>query len=70
MATYKHIQEHVREQMGRVPKTCWIAHVMADEGLTTRTAPNRFNQTKRQNPCPPAKRPSILSALRDFRMIS
>jgi hypothetical protein len=69
MATYKQIQERVRGQTGSVPKTCWIPHVMADEGLTTRTAPNRFNQTERQNPCPPEKRPAILAALRHFGMI-
>jgi len=69
MATYKQIQEHVRGQTGRVPKTCWIAHVMADEGLPMRIAPNRFSETERQNPCPPERRPAILAALQHFGMI-
>ena len=42
MATYKKIQERVRSQTNRVPKTCWIVHVMADEGLPMRAAPNRM----------------------------
>jgi hypothetical protein len=68
MATYKQLQGRVRGQVGRVPKTCWIAHVMADEGLTTRTAPNRISD-ERQNPCPPEMRPAIMDALRHFEMI-
>jgi hypothetical protein len=69
MATYKQIQERVRGQTGRLPKTCWIAHVKADFGLTTRTAPNRFDEDERQEPCPPDKRPAIMAALRHFGMI-
>ena len=69
MATYKQIQEHVRRQTGRAVKTCWIAHVMADEGLTRRTAPNRISPTERQHPCPDGKRPAIRDALRHFGML-
>ncbi len=69
MATYKQIQERVRSQTNRVPKTCWIAHVMGDEGLPMRAAPNRMSTDERQNPWPPDKRPAILAALRHFGMI-
>ena len=53
MATYKQIQEYVRNQTGRVPKTCWIAHVKSDLGLHVRNASNRFSADERQVPCPP-----------------
>ena len=69
MATYRQIQERVRSQIHRVPKTCWIAHVMADKGLRMKAAPNRISTADRQKPCPPDKRPAILAALRHFRMI-
>jgi hypothetical protein len=69
MATYRGIQQQVRRQSGFVPKTCWIAHVMADHGLTSRVAPNRMSLVERQHPCPPEKRPHILAALRHFEML-
>jgi hypothetical protein len=69
MATYKELQGYVREQSGFVPQTCWIAHVMADFGRTTRAAANRINPSARAKPCPPAKRQAIEKALRHFRMI-
>lgn len=64
MPTYKQIQERVRAQTGRTPKNCWIAHVKDDEGLTTRTAPNRRSQSERRYPCPEHMRQPILNALR------
>ncbi|WP_269400846.1 hypothetical protein [Henriciella marina] len=69
MATYKQIQEHTQNEYGYVPKTCWIAHVMSDYGLTRRTAPNRQSADKRTNPCPPNKRPSIEQTLKHFGML-
>jgi hypothetical protein len=70
MATYKQIQERVRAQNKFVPKTCWIAHVMSDHGLTTRTAANRMDDEIRTNPCPPGReRAAIESPLRHFGMI-
>ena len=69
MATYSEIQQWVRTQKGFVPKTCWIAHVLSDLGLTTRTAPNRINPRGREYPCPPEKRPAILAALTHFGMV-
>jgi hypothetical protein len=69
MATYKEIQDYVRGRYGFQPKTCWIANVKADHGLTTRQASNRFSATSREQPCPPDKRPLIEDALRHFNMI-
>lgn len=66
MATYKDIQAHVRSVNGFVPKTCWIAHVMADHGLTRRQAANRHDHLVRTHPCPLDKRPAIEAALRHF----
>jgi hypothetical protein len=64
MPTYKQIQDRVRAQTGRTPKNCWIAHVKADEGLTTRTAANRISAKERRYPCPDRMRQPILDALR------
>ena len=69
MATYREIQQAVRRTNGFVPKTCWIAHVMADHGLTTKAAANRVDEDRREEPCPSEKRPAILSALQHFKMI-
>jgi hypothetical protein len=51
------------------PKTCWIAHVLSDHGLTRRTAPNRINPGVRQEPCPAEKRGAIIDALRELKML-
>jgi hypothetical protein len=69
MATYREIQNRVRAHNGFVPKTCWIAHVMSDLGLTKNIAPNRISASSREHPCPPEKRPAILSALEHFGMV-
>ena len=67
MASYRDIQEWVRARHGFVPKSCWIAHVMSDLGLTKAVAPNRVGEA-RKYPCPPVKRPAILAALEHFGM--
>jgi len=69
MATYKEIQQTVRNHAGYTPKTCWIAHVLSDYGLTKRESPNRIHAFERTNPCPMDKRASIETALRQLRMI-
>lgn len=68
MATYKHIQDWVKQQYGFVPKTCWIAHVKHLSGLPMRQAPNRIG-IDRVAPCPPEKMPAIRAALIHFKMI-
>jgi hypothetical protein len=69
VATYRQIQDRVKATAGYVPKTCWIAHVKSQHGLTTRSAPNRSSPTFREYPCPPEKKPSIEAAMRYFNMI-
>ncbi len=69
MATYKQIQERVKTKNGFTPKTCWIAHVMADHKLTTRMAANRISPQSRKHPCPPDKRQVVDAALRHFGMV-
>jgi len=69
MATYREIQDYVRQHSHFTAETCWIAHVMADNGLTTRRATNRIDPSSRVKPCPPNKRPAILAALRHFGMV-
>ena len=69
MATYTQLGKRVVATHGFMPKTCRIAHVMADHGLTRRVASNRLDPRKRKHPCPPDKRPAIENALRYFGMI-
>lgn len=40
-ATYKEIQNWVRQNHGFLPKTCWIAHCKELYGLPVSNAPNR-----------------------------
>ena len=51
MATYKQIQDYVKENNGYVPKTCWIAHVKELCGLNPQVAVNRHS-TNRTILCP------------------
>ena len=69
MATYKEIQQAVKELAGFTVKICWIAHVLSDYGKTRRIAPNRIDPSKRKHPCPQSKRPAIEGLLRQFGMI-
>ena len=69
MATYKQIAKYVRAENGFDPKTCWMAHVLWDRGLTKRKAPNRIDPKVRAYPCPVSKRGAIESALKHFAMI-
>jgi len=69
MATYAEIEQYVQEQSGFTPKSCWIAHVLSDNKLTTRLAYNRQNTDERKSPCPVSKRSAIEAALRYFKMI-
>jgi hypothetical protein len=63
MATYSEIQAYVRSKHGFVVKTCWIAHVLADHGLTRGLAANRIDEERRVASCPPQKRAAIEQAL-------
>ena len=70
MATYKEIQAYIRSRDGVTVQTCWIADVMASHGLTRRIAPNRIDPSKREKPCPLARRATIDQALRHFGMLN
>jgi hypothetical protein len=69
MATYKEIQEYVKEYYGYSVKTCWIAHMKELLGLPRRNAPNRISDDFRTNPCPENARAYIEEAFRYFGMI-
>lgn len=69
MATYREIQEDVFDRTGKTVKTCWIAHVKALQGLTTRQAHNRHDSTQRAHPCPSDRRAHIEASLRRFGML-
>lgn len=69
MATYKEIQEYVKDNFGYKPKTCWIAHSKEICGLSTRTATNRKDLKKREYPCPVEKQADIKKAFLHFGML-
>ena len=52
MATYKDIQNYIKEKYGRTVKTCWIAHMKELYGLNPAIAQNRLSENARTNPCP------------------
>src|SRR3954447_15626188 len=69
MATYKQIARTASTIAGVTSvKTCWIADVMSDLGLTTRRSHNRIDPNIRTHPCPDSKRAAILEALRRHGM--
>jgi hypothetical protein len=68
MATYRQIQELVKEAAGFVPQTCWIADLKNQHGLTMRAAPNRKGEI-RVHPCPKDKRAAIEAAMKKLGMI-
>ena len=69
MATYKQIQEDVRQRHGRAVKTCWIAHVKEQNGLGMRTAPNRHSPDARVHPCPVEVKVVIEDSMRRLGML-
>jgi hypothetical protein len=48
MPTYEAIQREVGTASCFVPKTCWIAHVLAPLGKKVRVAPNRIDPRVRR----------------------
>jgi len=68
MATYKEIQKYIKEKYGFIPKTCWIADIKNQYGLTTRVSPNRKSE-KRLHPCPKNKKKFLIQAFHHFEMI-
>lgn len=68
MATYKQIQEYVKETYGFSPKTCWISHMKEVMGLDSKVAPNRIDMNSRTHPCPIDKQKYIEDAFKHFNM--
>jgi hypothetical protein len=50
--TYKTIQKLYKNQFNKTIKTCWIADVKRELGLTTRISKNRINKDSVKYPCP------------------
>ncbi|MBQ0084075.1 MAG: hypothetical protein KBS52_04845 [Clostridiales bacterium] len=69
MATYKKIQEYIRNTYGYSVKPCWIADMKEKCGLPRRNAYNRYDPTKRVCPCPENKEDAIKSAFTHFNML-
>jgi hypothetical protein len=69
MATYKEIEEEIQKKHQITVKSCWIADIKRQYGLTTRIAYNRIDPRRVQNPCPECKREFIVEAFKWFRMI-
>jgi len=69
MATYKQIQDWIRNTYGFTAQTCHIADVKRKCGLPVRLAHNRIDPNNPVKPCPPEKVEPIRKALRHFNMI-
>lgn len=69
MATYKQIQNHIKEKHNHSVKTCWIADIKEQCGLNPRKAHNRYDENVRLHPCPDKHKGEILGALIHFKMV-
>jgi hypothetical protein len=69
LATYKQIQEYVKQRHGYVPKSCWIAHMKEACSLNPKMASNRYSGNVRMYPCPLEKQDNIKDSFRHFNMI-
>jgi len=69
MATYKEIQEYIKEKYGYSVKTCWIAHMKEVCGLPVRMAYNRYSPDARTHPCPAENQAAVRDAFEYFKMI-
>ncbi|MBS8261539.1 hypothetical protein DYI23_15040 [Roseibium polysiphoniae] len=70
MATYREIQEETKARFGFTPKTCWIADIKAENGLTRGSAPNRIDQGFRKHPCPPHRRDELATIMAELGVLS
>jgi len=69
MATYNEIINYIKISHSFTVKTCWIADIKSQYGLTNRIAHNRIDVKQRTNPCPTDKKEYIINALKHFEMI-
>ncbi len=69
MATYKEIQNYVKNKYNVSVKTCWIADMKDQNDIVGKQAPNRINNKIRTNPCPEEHKSKIVDAFKHFNMI-
>ncbi len=70
MATYKQIQDYVKEHHSVSVKTCHIAHVKHMNGFKMKKAPNRISPESRVYECPDKFVFFIEQAMKHFGMLS
>ena len=69
-ATYKKIQEYIKEKYGFNVHTKYIAEVKRKHGVPMHEAPNKVDTPKREYPpCPEEKFKAIEEALKVFNII-
>ncbi|OLS33875.1 hypothetical protein BTR25_23730 [Bacillus sp. MRMR6] len=68
MATYKEIQDYIKQKHGYSVKTCWIAHMKEVFGLKPKISPNRHSTDSRVHPCPLGKQDDLRQAFQHFEM--
>lgn len=62
---YPRIQAEFDRRHGIEPKTCWIANLLEERGLTRGPAWNRQGDEP-LHPCPPEHRANLLAVMRDL----
>jgi len=69
MATYKQIQEYIKEKYNCTVKTCWISDIKEQCGLNPRIAYNRYDDVIRLHPCPERHKKKIMDTFRYFGLV-
>lgn len=69
MATYKQIQDYIKEKHGYSAKSCWIAHCKEIYGLQPKKSSRRIDPQSRKYPCPEEKRDHIKEVFDHFGML-
>ena len=69
MATYKQIQDYIKEKHDYIPRGTWIAHAKELCGLNPMMAHTRRSPNIRINPCPKDKLDDLREAFEHFKMI-
>lgn len=64
-AGYKRERSYILDKWGVKVKTCHVADIRRELGLTRGSAPNRIDATSVTNPCPPECRDMVLEAVRE-----
>lgn len=70
MPSYREIQEETKARFGFTPKTCWIADIKAEHGLTRGPAPNRIDWGARKHPCPAHRRTELITIMAELGVLS